>query len=311
MDIWSLKNKNMCNKLYFTIICLVVSLASYSQISFKTEYLGASPYWHETSPETRDKVNDCTGSAKVMQANIMLPLLMKMNTDSMPTICALATTGSYTQLNNNNFTEDMVSKIMNLQLGIIYIKPINKKWSILSAIGAGIYAPFTDFSKLKYENFLGNIGLIFIRHLKPNLKLGGGLVMNNTFGYPMLFPAIYFDWNFDRDFALNISTLTGLKIKAGYKFNKHYRLNWVAEINAQLALLEKINKKTMFTHQYMVTGISPELTLGKHLSISITGGINLARPAYFNDRSLKGFFNSDAGYYFGFSPYGSVSIIFR
>ena len=38
------------------------------------------------------------------------------------------------------------------------------------------------------------MGVIFIHHFKSNLELGGGLAMNNSFGYPMLFPAIYFNW---------------------------------------------------------------------------------------------------------------------
>ena len=76
-----------------------------------------------------------------------------------------------------------------------------------------------------------------------------------------------------------------------------------------MALLEKDGKDVMFTHQYMITGLRPEIKFGKTgISMPIMVGINAVRPTYYNDRSLKGMFAMDNDYYFRISPYASVGI---
>jgi hypothetical protein len=61
--------------------------------------------------------------------------------------------GAYASLNNKNFSDDMVSEIMNLQLGVFYLRPLNDKWSMMANIGVGVYAPFAEFSKIRYKKY--------------------------------------------------------------------------------------------------------------------------------------------------------------
>lgn len=307
-----IKKMNMNNKTFFTILFLMYGFGCYSQIIIKTEYLGASQYWHEVNEDSREKVGSSKGSVMIYQVDIKLPLYTKMSADSSKsTIWGLAVGGAYAHLNNKDFADYMVSEIMNFQMGVFYIKPISTKWSSLTMIGGGIFTPSANPSKINYENILGNVGTVFIRHFKPNLDLGGGLALNSTLGYPMVFPAIYFNWSFEHSFDLNVSLMTGFEIKAGYQFNKHYKLNLLMEVNGQLALLEKDNKDVMFTHQYFIIGLSPEIRINKHSTFSFTVGINAMRPAYFNERSLKGILVDDQGYYYGLSLYASTSITIK
>jgi hypothetical protein len=298
-------------KICFIILSLMLGIDSFAQISFKTEYLGNSQYWHEIDEDHREKVGNSKGSSMIYQGNLKIPLSMKTNENQQQTIWAIAASGSYAKLDNQNFDDTMVSEIMNLQLGLIYLRPLSQRWSLLSAIGGGVYAPFTDLSEVEFYNVLGNVSVIFIRQLKPNLKLGGGLAINSTFGFPMAFPAIYFDWSLQRNYYIQISMVTGLDIKAGYKFNDSWSLNLVTNMNGQLALLEKDGKDVMLSHQYIIAGLSPEVNLGKHINFSFTAGINCIRPFYYNERSLRGMFTDDAGYYFGTSPYISAGIVIR
>lgn len=299
---------NKTIKIIIISTILIFSVNCYAQVSLKTEYIGTSQYWHEIDEENREKVGNSKGSTLVHQGSINLPLFVKMNKDSIPTIWQLAMGGAYAQLTNKNFTDKMVSEIMNIQLGVIRIKPLNNKWTTISIIGGGIYAPFTNFSKIRYRNILGNVAVTFVKQLKPNLNLGAGLAINSTFGYPMIFPAIYFDWAHNGNFNFNISMMNGLEVKAGYEFNKNFKLNLKGEVNGQLALLEKNDKEVMFSQMYIITGISPEIAISKHITVLVTTGINIARPAYYNTRSLKGMFTDDDGYYFGLSPYASARI---
>ena len=109
-------------------------------------------------------------------------------------------------------------------------------------------------------------------------------------------------------FDFNLSMANGLNIKAGLNVNKYLTLSLIAEMNGQTALLEKDGKDVMFTHQYIVFGLRPELRLGKRVSVPITAGINAIRSAYYTDRTLKAMVKSGDDYYFQISPYESAGI---
>lgn len=90
-------------------------------------------------------------------------------------------------MKNTNFSQSMVSEILNLQLGVYHLRPLDDKWSMRASIGMGIFSPSIDLSKISFKNMLASGGLIFIRHLNPNLDIGGGVAINSSLGYPMIF----------------------------------------------------------------------------------------------------------------------------
>lgn len=230
---------------------------------------------------------------------------MRLNENNRPTVWAVSVGGAYVKLDNKNFTEPLViDEIMNIGLSLNHLRPLNEKWSMLATIGGGIYMPSTKFSEIRFRNVLGSVGAVFIYHLKPNLELGGGIALNNSFGYPMVFPAFYFHWTTEGRYTVKIAMLEGIEMSAGYNINKKLSLNFVTEMNGQMALLEQDGKNKMFSHQYIVAGFRPEIKIGKNLSILITAGIHAMRPAEMINRSLKSLFQ-DKGYYFQISPYVS------
>jgi hypothetical protein len=198
---------------------------------------------------------------------------------------------------------------MNLQLGVYHLRPLNDKWSMRASVGMGIFTPSADFSKISFKNVLGSGGVVFIRHIKPNLDIGGGAAINSSLGYPMIFPAVYVKWKLDGKFDVNVELIESLEISAGYDFNEKFKLSYALEMNGQVALLEKDGKDMIFSHQYIVTGFRPELKFGK-TGFSVTGmaGLNLYRPASYRDRTLKGLFASGNDYYFSVSPYLAVGL---
>src|SRR5690606_39793409 len=86
-------------------------------------------------------------------------------------------------MKNQHFSDPMVSEIMNLQLGVYHLRPLNDKWSLRASAGIGIFTPSTDFSTVSFKNVLASGGIVFIRHLKPNLDIGGGVAINSSLGY--------------------------------------------------------------------------------------------------------------------------------
>jgi len=296
-------------KIIISVLLLISSISGYSQISFKTEYIGSSSFWLDKDEDPRERVGNSRGSAIIYQGNINIPLSMKMNDKQQPIIWGVGIGGSYVSLHNKNFTEDLViSEIMNIQLGIYHVRPLSERWSLMANIGIGAYTPFTDPTKIRATHLLGSVGSIFIYRFSPNFQLGGGIAINNTFGYPMAFPALYLNWNSNGKFDFMASLGNGLELSAGMDLGKHLSLSLVGEMNGQSALMEKDGKDVIFTHQYIVAGLRPTIKIGKKLSIPITAGINAIRPANFSERKLKAMFSSENDYYFQISPYVSVGL---
>ncbi|WP_340035184.1 DUF6268 family outer membrane beta-barrel protein [Sphingobacterium faecium] len=277
------------------------------QIEMKTEYIGKSDY-RKSEGEKSEKVGDSQGAAMVHQANITIPLSLRVNENKRPTLWAISMNGTYAKLDNKNLTESLVvDKILNIGINLSHLRPLNDRWSMLATVGGGIFMPDTDFSQAGLKNVLGNVGTVFIRHLKPNLDLGGGIMVNNSFGFPMVFPALYLNWKTEGKYAVRIALMQGLEMSVGYDFTKNLRLNLIAEMNGQTALLQQEGKDKMFSHLYMIAGFRPEIKIGKKISIPLTIGMNLWRPAQITDRTLKSMFQ-DKEYYFRASPYASAGL---
>lgn len=287
---------------YFIALLLAVICTNVNaQIVLKTEYYGMSNY----QDDNHNNVGKSKGSAIVYQGMINMPFSVKMNEKNQPTMWGLGLGGSYVSLNNKNFTADLVlDEIMNLQLGVMHIRPLGEKWSMMASVGVGIFAPNTRFSKINLNNVMGNAGVIFIRHLNPNLSVGCGLAINNTFGYPMLFPSLYFDWTYEGRFLLKVSMMDGGKVSTGYNASKSLTLSLFAEMDGQGAFLEKEGKNMIFTHQSTEIGFRSEIKLGKGICIPLSVGGSM-RQAYYSERHLKSIFNGKSG---GFDIAPTISI---
>ena len=293
-----------------TLTTLLFLKVNAQEVSFKTEYIGNSGYYYLPPGEKpKEKIGEAKGSAMVYQGGVNIPLSTKINENNRPTVWGVGLGGAYVSLKNENFAEQMVSEIMNLQFGIYHLRPLNDKWTIRASVGMGVFLPSTDLSKISFKNVLASGGVVFIRHLKPNLSIGGGVAINSALGYPMIFPAVYLKWKTEGKFDVNIELVEGLEVSAGYEFNEKFKLSYALEMNGQLALMEKEGKDVIFSHQYIVTGLRPEIKLGKTgLSMTGMGGLNLFRPASYSNRTLKGMFAGDNDYYFSVSAYASVGL---
>lgn len=289
------------------LITLSIGLAVNAQIDFKAEYFGKSSY-RMTEGDSDEKVGNSKGSAQVYQGGVNIPLSMKLDDQNRPTMWAVNAGGAYVKLDNRNFTEPLViDEILNMGLNIMHMRPISNKWSMLASVGAGLYMPGTKTSDMRFKNLLANVGAIFICRINPNLDLGGGVALNNSFGYPMIFPAFYLNWNTSGRYAVNVSMANGFEASVSYNVNKSMVLKLVAEMNGQMAIIEQDGKDKIFSHQYTIVGFKPEFKIGKYLSIPITAGISAMRPAEITNRELKSLFQ-DRGYYFQIAPYVSAGL---
>ena len=282
----------------FTFIILLLGVNSFAQISVKTEYISNSEFYDAVAD-----TNTGNGSAMIYSAGAMVPLSMQASAEDDPykraTIWGVALSGTFVKMDNHNFPigKELPSQVMNLGATALHLRPLKERWSMLMALGIGSYTPENRLSAIRIgENVLANGALVFIWHWRPNLEIGGGVALNNSFGYPMLFPALYLKYKggFSDKFTIDINLLDGTKVAFGYDYSENLSLKLVANIGGYLAYLRRNGQKEMFSSQTFFVGLEPEFKLGKHISIPVTFGGSFIRSGRYRERTLSAMFASEA-----------------
>ena len=282
----------------FTFIILLLGVNSFAQISVKTEYISNSEFYNAVA-----NTNTGNGSAMIYSAGAMVPLSMQASAEDDPykraTIWGVALSGTFVKMDNQNFPigKELPSQVMNLGATALHLRPLKERWSMLMALGIGSYTPENRLSAIRIdENVLANGALVFIWHWRPNLEIGGGVALNNSFGYPMVFPALYLKYKggFSDKFTIDINLLDGTKVAFGYDYSENLSLKLVANIGGYSAYLRRNGQKEMFSSQTFFVGLEPEFKLGKHISIPVTFGGSFIRSGRYRERTLSAMFASEA-----------------
>ena len=282
----------------FTFIILLLGVNSFAQISVKTEYIGNSEFYDAVAD-----TNTGNGSAMIYSVGAMVPLSMQAPAEDDPykraTIWGVALSGTFVKMDNQNFPigKELPSQVMNLGATALHLRPLKERWSMLMALGIGSYTPENRLSAIRIdENVLANGALVFIWHWRPNLEIGGGVALNNSFGYPMVFPALYLKYKggFSDKFTIDVSLLDGTKVAFGYDYSENLSLKLVANIGGYSAYLRRNGQKEMFSSQTFFVGLEPEFKLGKHISIPVTFGGSFIRSGRYRARTLSAMFASEA-----------------
>ena len=282
----------------FTFIILLLGVNSFAQISVKTEYISNSEFYDAVAD-----TNTGNGSAMIYSAGAMVPLSMQASAEDDPykraTIWGVALNGTFVKMDNQNFPigKELPSQVMNLGATALHLRPLKERWSMLMALGIGSYTPENRLSAIRIgENVLANGALVFIWHWRPNLEIGGGVALNNSFGYPMVFPALYLKYKggFSDKFTIDINLLDGTKVAFGYDYSENLSLKLVANIGGYSAYLRRNGQKEMFSSQTFFVGLEPEFKLGKHISLPVTFGGSFIRSGRYRERTLSAMFASEA-----------------
>ena len=281
-----------------TFIILHFATSALAQISVKTEYISNSKFYDAVAD-----TNTGDGSAVIYSVGGLVPLSMQAPKEDdpyqRPTVWGVSLNGTFIQMDNHNFPlgKEHPSQVMNLGVSAIHLRPLKERWSMLMAVGVGSYTPENRLSAIRIgENVLANGALVFVWHWRPNFEIGGGVALNNSFGYPMVFPAFYLKYKggFSDKFTIDINLLDGTKVAFGYDYSENLSLKLVANIGGYSAYLRRNGQKEMFSSQTFSVGLEPEFKLGKHISIPVTFGGSFIRSGRYRERTLSAMFASEA-----------------
>ena len=281
-----------------TFIALLFVVSVSAQISVKTEYISNSKFYDAVSDS-----NIGDGSAMIYSVGAMALLSMQAPEEDdpyqRPTVWGVGLNGTFVKMNNHNFPigKELPSEVMNLGATVLHLRPLKERWSMLMALGIGSYTPENRLSAIRIgENVLANGALVFVWHWRPNFEIGGGVALNNSFGYPMVFPAFYLKYKggFSDKFTIDINLLDGTKVAFGYDYSENLSLKLVANIGGYSVYLRRNGQKEIFSSQTFFVGLEPEFKLGKHISIPVTFGGSFIRSGRYRERTLRAMFASEA-----------------
>jgi len=285
--------------------CLITFFAvdAHAQFYLKSEYITSSKLLDEEDNKTGGK-----SDLKIIDGGLRIPLSVKMNENNRPTAWAIAIGATYASMDDKNISDEYIMKeILNTQLGLMHMRPLNEKWSLLAIIGAGIFT--SDLGHITGKSILGQGGVMFIKHARPNFDWGVGIALNNAVGYPMVFPSFYLDWKLEGKYKFNLSMYNSLSLELSTYINDSFKLSLTGESNGLMSAVKKDGKDMYFVTQYGHFGIQPEWVIGKSFSIPFTVGVSLTRDTYFQKRTLKSFFEDKDSYpHFDVSAYFSLGI---
>ena len=269
-----------------TFIALLFAVGVSAQISVKTEYISNSEFYDAVS-----NGNIGEGSAMIYSINGLAPISMQAPKEEdpyqRPTVWGVSLDGTFVQMSNHNFPieKEQPAQVMNLAATLLHLRPLKERWSMLMALGAGSYTPENRLSAIHIgDNVVANGALLFVWHWKSNLELGGGVALNNTFGYPMLFPALYFKYK---------GGFSG-KVAFGYDYHENLSLKLVANMGGYSAYLRRNDQKEMFSSQTFFVALQPEFKIGKHVAIPVAFGGSFIRSGRYRARTLTAMFESEA-----------------
>ncbi len=275
-------------------IILLTSTAAQSQSGisgeFKVDYVPFSKY---VRPIDSTKTN-AESNFKRAQLTFEVPLSLEIDKYNHPKLWSLVVNGSYARMENKNYNiQDLPveyqggfpKELLNTQIGIKHLRSISSSWSLLVMASVGVY---TDMVEINKDDVLIQGGVIFIKQFNPDLALGAGPVLTNSFGVPMVLPGIYFNW--ESQGALHFKVAFPEGVELGYRMYDNLDLKLVGEITGMTAETKIGNKSSLLGYQQIIAGLRPQLKFGEHWTLEPTAGTTLLRSFSTTNRKIKDIF---------------------
>ncbi|EKB06887.1 hypothetical protein HMPREF9711_00197 [Myroides odoratimimus CCUG 3837] len=279
-----------------------VQAQSKIQGEFKVDYVPMSNYIRPIDSLKTDSKSDF----KKVELALEIPLSMKMDHRDKPRIWSVMASAGYARMNHKDYEEQLFpSELLNASVGVKHFRSISDSWSLLLMGSVGVY---TDMENVNKDAILGQGAVFFIKHFRPNFSLGGGPVLTNSFGVPMVLPGIYLNWETSGDFFVKVAFPQGLEV--GYKFTDNFLLSAAVDLQGMTAIVKQDNETKILGFQQIVAGLRPVIKFSDNMILSFTAGSTLVRSFSYNERKIKSIFKEKkvADPKFSTTFYGGMSL---
>lgn len=271
-------------------LSLITLLAAFPLLGLCQGYVR---YDYMPSSSLKDKDGNKYGSGNLqgISGRYTVPLSRSMNERNQPTAWALMLSASYGMMENKGEAQSLnPDKILNTGLTVSHLRPLSKRWSLISSLGAGIYASPDDVS---WQNLLASGAFIFAYRLSDNLSIGFGGGLTNSYGVPIIMPMGYLSWRAGRRYEVLVDIANAMKVQVAKQMGKAVKLKLTAmEMDGMAAVMHTDGRQKLYSSVMISSGLDASFLLFGRTSLHAGVGGMWLRSSTIADRNLKSFFKS-------------------
>ncbi len=201
--------------------------------------------------------------------------------------------GNYTAFKNKDYSAIIFpEKLLASDLGFQYYTSLKKRWAFIAFLSAGIYS---DLEAVSANDVFATAGGIFIKKFRPNLSVGFGLIVNNSLGSLLVWPALSVDWQLGKKYKLNINVPDnglGLAYNIGltYPAGKHHELTLAFRPRQLTYDVENNPTNRLMSYWELPVGLQSRWRFSG-LSFFASGGLMALRSVQFGEKKLSKMFH--------------------
>lgn len=166
------------------------------------------------------------GCLQKYSAKLTIPLSTKQDRLGRPSMWILSVNGHLGVLDNKDEAKELnPDRLINASANVSHVRHFSQKWCLIASLGAGIYA---DPDHIRWNTLLVNGAAIFAYHWMPEVDVGLGGALTNSYGMPLLVPVAYLSWNKQGGYSLQVNMLNGMRIAGGVNLTDALKLKLTA-----------------------------------------------------------------------------------
>lgn len=262
--------------------CLLLASArpAEAQETVSYDYYGTS--------DLRDRDGDKVGSGSMSRvtAKLTYPLSYKKNDDGIPTLWALSANVDYASLDNDEGARRFCpNEILNTSLTLSHIRPLSGKWGLIAAAGCGIYSPP---GHVRWNTVLANVMAVAAYRFNESFSIGGGAGLTNSFGWPMLLPMLYLEWQLKGKYDLQVNFMGRLSITGSMWVAPKWKLSCTPiDMDGMSAVMKVDGRTKIFSMTMLKSGLAAHYYITKRFSAFASVGCVYSRTTKLSKRDIS------------------------
>ena len=277
-------------------IMSLIAFTALSQGSLSIDRFGYSDF------RNSDGERVGSGSKLLTKDEMTLPITMKRDEANRLSAWGIRINADYSRLNNRE-TAAMLNphEILNTSITLAHIRPLAGRWSMIAALGVGIYAP-TNY--IRWKSLLGNGIALFIYKINDELSLGFGGGLTNSYGPSVVMPMAYVNWQRKGRYQFTVNFTGHLNVTGSTKLDDRWKITCTAvDMDGITAVLVRDGKTKVYSSTMIKSDLSVSYYITPQLSFYVGGGCVWRRSSRIAPRRIeeffKGMFASSDKYSFG------------
>lgn len=293
---------NLLKLLFTAVLFLQAGRIATAQIAFKdltftARYLPGSSY--VPPGDSVDRSGQTTQKDLALHGNITLGQSVDQATGKVR-----MWTGTFgamlTSMHHKDYEISLLPEtLLGTYAGVQHYRTLNPRWGLTVFAQAGLYS---DLEKIDGNDLFVTAGVLGIRHFSEQLNLGVGVIVHNSFGTPMVWPALTVNWKMGGRLKLDVRVPDngpGLAYKIGvqYQFRPELGLEFSFKPGCMTYDVEKYAESGRRLMSFWQLPLGLELKWEKeHLRLFGGGGLMALRSYSFGEKKLSKMF-SEYPYY--------------